>query len=366
MDQVPGKKLQVDASALDITYCQPCSQDDEYIPAEAYCTVCKEFMCDTCTSVHKKQRMSKSHTLLDKSSMPTTMQGFTTKEESKTPCDIHPEECIKYFCPTHQTLNCGHCVVLEHQSCKQEIISKIAKAFKEGKAYKAIKQVIVQLLKDIDACASNVEENTKLVKYIGEQEIAKIKNYRDQINKYFDEREQTLLEIIAEVKQMDEILLKSLKPKCDNLKAQVGEIKAKLEAQENNTSQLFIEAHISKNLLEGLQLSLAEIKKNNTIQQYQIRKDPGTESLLGSRTGLGTFEEIDTSQKLGQRCGHSRRSTSQSEGEKIPATSDPAFNVKAVRDENTTTSDASSNTQVVADIQATKQKKKIKPIKYVS
>ncbi|XP_052809428.1 uncharacterized protein LOC128237888 [Mya arenaria] len=276
MDQVPGKKLQVDASALEATYCQPCSHDGETLPAEAYCT---------------------------------------------------------------------------------QIISEIAKAFKEGQSYEGTKQVIVKLLKDIDACASDVEANTKLIKDLGEREIAKIRNYRDQINKYFDEREQTLLETIAQMKNMAEKLLNSLKPKCDNLKTQVDEIKAKLAAQENNNSLLFIEAHISKSLLEGLQLSLAEIKKKNTIQQYRIRKDPATESLLGSRTGLGTFEEIDTSQKLGQRCEHSRRSTSQSEGEKIPATSDPASNVKAVRNENTTTSDAASNTQAVVDIQATQTTK---------
>ncbi|XP_052809749.1 uncharacterized protein LOC128238173 [Mya arenaria] len=357
MDQVPGKKLQVDASALEATYCQPCSHDGETLPAEAYCTVCKEFMCINCISVHKKIRMTKSHTLLDKSSMPSTMQDFTTKEESTKPCNIHPEECIKYFCPTHQTLNCGHCSVLDHQSCKQQIISEIAKAFKEGQSYEGIKQVIVKLLKDIDACASDVEANTKLVKDLGEREISKIRNYRDQINKYFDEREQTLLETIAQMINMDEILLNSLKPKCDNLKTQVDEIKAKLAAQESNNSLLFIEAHISKSLLEGLQLSLAEIKKKNTIQQYQIRKDPATESLLCSRTGLGTFEEIDTSQKLGQTCEHSRRSTSQNEDEKIHAASDPASNVKAVRDEKTTTSDAATNTQAVVDIQATQTTK---------
>ncbi|XP_052811279.1 uncharacterized protein LOC128238961 [Mya arenaria] len=353
MDQVPGRKLQADVSSLDVSYCQPCSQDGETIPPEAYCTVCKEFMCSTCTSVHKKQRITKLHTLLDKTKMPTTMRGFTTKDESTKPCDIHPDECIKYFCPNHQTLNCGHCSVLYHQSCKQQIISEIAKAFKEGQSYEAIKQVIVQFLKDIDACASAVKENTQLVEDLGEHEIAKIRKYRDQINKYFDEREQTLIETIAEMKNMDEILLNSLKLECDNLKTKVDEIKAKLTAQENN-SHLFIEAHISKNLLEGLQLSLAEIKKKNTIQQYQIRKDPATASLLGSRTGLGTFEKLNSSKSLDQRCERSSRSTIQNEGKKNTKTSSPSSNVQAVRDENATTYVAATNIQSVGDIKATK------------
>ncbi|XP_052799173.1 uncharacterized protein LOC128230772 [Mya arenaria] len=349
MDEVPGKKLQADASDLDVTYCQPCSQDGETIPAEAYCTVCKEFMCSNCTSVHKKQRLTKSHILLDKNCMPTSIRGFTSKEESKHPCDIHPEECIKYFCPTHQSLNCGHCSVLDHKSCKQQIITKIANDFKEDQSYKAIQLVIDQLLKDIDACASVATNNTKLAEYLEEHGIAKIRIYRDQINKYFDEREKTLLETIAEMKNMDEILLDSLKLKCVNLKTQVSDIKAKLAANESNTTQLFIEAHISKNLLEGLQLELAEINKKNTIQQYQFRNDNAIESLLGSKNCLGTIEMVDTSKD--RRCER-QCSATRNEGKKNTATSDAATNVKAVMGENVNTADSATNVQGTGDIQA--------------
>ncbi|XP_052784519.1 uncharacterized protein LOC128220243 isoform X2 [Mya arenaria] len=299
MDEVPGKKLQTDASALETNHCQPCFQDGETLPAEAYCTFCKEFMCSNYTHVHRKQRITKSHTLLDKSSMPPTMQDFTIKEESTQPCDIHPEECIKYFCPTHQTLNCGHCSVLDHQSCKQQIISEIAKAFKEGQGYEAIKQIIVQLLRDTDVCVDNIKENIKLVEGFGEHEIANIRNYRDQINKYFDERENALLKIIAQMQSMNETLLDSLKSECDNLKIEVNKIKEELEAHENNNYQLFIEAHTAKNVLKKLQSTLVEINIKHSIHEYQFRKDPITEEVLGSKTGIGSIEETTTANALG-------------------------------------------------------------------
>ncbi|XP_052784509.1 uncharacterized protein LOC128220241 isoform X2 [Mya arenaria] len=351
MDQVPGKKLQADASALDVTYCQPCSQDGETLPAEAYCTVCKEFMCSNCTSVHKKQRMSKSHTLLEKSNMPTTMQDFTIKEESTQPCDIHPEERIKYFCPTHQTLNCGHCSVLDHQSCKQQIISEIAKVFKEGQGYDTIKQVIVKLLKDIDACASDVNVNIKLVEDLGEQEIAKIRNYRDQINKFFDERENELLKNIAQMQNMDEILLESLKSKCNTLKIEVNKIKTKLEAQENNTCQLFVEAELAKNMLKRLQSTLADLNMVNFIHQYQLKKDFDTEYLLRSKTGLGTVE-MASANSLDQRCERAS-STTKDKDDKNNTTDDPSSNVQAVGDEKTSSAaNADISIQAVVHITA--------------
>ncbi|XP_052809471.1 uncharacterized protein LOC128237934 [Mya arenaria] len=316
-NKVDGRILEADASVLDSTYCQPCSQDGETLPAKAYCTSCKEFMCSNCTNVHRKQRVSKSHTLLDGTSMPTTMMGFATKEEStesydKHPdgnsmpttmmgfatkeestesCDKHPGEIIKYFCPTHQSLNCGHCLVLGKISCKQEIISEIAQDFKDSQEFKDIKQGLTKLLEDIDACASDVEELIKFVENLNISEISKLREYREQVVKYFDEREQALNKTIDEIKKKDKTLLDSLKPRCDNLETKVHEIKSKLEAQEHNTSKLFIEAQRVKHSLKKLQSTLAEINNAKIHHQYNLKKDPVTDGLLASKTGLGTIEE---------------------------------------------------------------------------
>ncbi|XP_052809491.1 uncharacterized protein LOC128237956 [Mya arenaria] len=292
MDAVPGRTLEADGSVLDATYCQPCYQADrETLTAEAYCSACKEFMCSTCTNVHRKQMVSKSHILLDRTSMPTTIIGFSTKEESTEPCDKHPGELIKYYCPTHQTLNCGHCLVLGKISCKQEIISEISQTFIDGQGLKEIKQGLAKLLDDIAACSSDVKEFITFVENLSISEISKLQEYREQVNKYFDEREQTILKTIDEIKNKDKTLLDSLKPRCANLETKVQEIKSKLEAQEHNTSNLFIEAQRVKKTLMELQSNMTEINNAKTIHQYSLRKDPVTERLLASKTGLGTIEE---------------------------------------------------------------------------
>ncbi|XP_052798118.1 tripartite motif-containing protein 45-like [Mya arenaria] len=292
--EVPGKKLQAGPNAEDTTYCQPCEQDDENLPAEAYCTVCKEFFCSKCASLHRKQKMSRSHTLLDKSNMLTVISGPENKHEYTEPCGVHPEEFIKYFCNTHQTLICGHCAVQNHRSCHADVISDVSKAFKNGKEYGDAIKTIAGLFEDIDSCASSVEINVDVVVKLGVNEVYKLRRYREEVNKYFEEREQALLKLIEKTKNMDEELLGSLKPKYENLKSKVEEINTTLEARGNNMIQLFIETNRAKELLEGLQIELAHINKENVIHHYEFRKDPTTERLIVSDTGLGTLEHIVT------------------------------------------------------------------------
>ncbi|XP_052774709.1 uncharacterized protein LOC128213196 isoform X1 [Mya arenaria] len=299
--EVPGKKLLLKTSAVDTTYCQPCFKDGDNLPADAYCTVCKEFLCSNCASVHKKLKISRSHALLDKFSMPTSMSG--DDDEYIEWCEIHPKEFIKYFCPTHQTLNCGHCVVQNHRSCHVDVISDLSQAFKDGPEYCDIDKAIAKLFKDIDKCVSDVEKNKTLIAEMSECEVSKLRRCRDEVNKYFEERENALLGIIDQMKNIDEALLDNLRPKCDNLKTEVEEIKKHLKTQENNTIQLFIKAKRAKQLLEITQTALAEINKKNTIHQYRFNIDSATERLMESNTGLGIVEKevIDTQNALGMQ-----------------------------------------------------------------
>ncbi|XP_052809423.1 uncharacterized protein LOC128237884 [Mya arenaria] len=289
--EVSGKKLQTDASVLDTTFCQPCSQEGETLPAEAYCTVCREFMCSVCTNVHKKQKMSKFHALLDKSSMPTAMQGESDAPQSTEACNIHPEELIKYFCPTHQSLNCGHCLAKEHRTCHVDIISEISRGFKDHKEYADISKAISELSKALQHCAEEVETKLNLIKELAEDEVSNLREYRYKINTYFDDRENALLKFIEEMKSIDETRLHSIKPRCDDLKAKVDEMKCKLAEQERNNTQLFIEVKRAQKHIEILQSGLDDINKEMNFHRYKLRKDPATERMLSLNTGLGTIHE---------------------------------------------------------------------------
>ncbi|XP_052821224.1 uncharacterized protein LOC128246811 [Mya arenaria] len=289
--EVPGRKRQKGTSTVDITLCEPCSQDGETFPAEAFCSVCREFLCKTCSNVHRKLRATKSHALLDKSNITTPMRLKPDEQESIEPCEIHPKESIKYFCSTHQTLTCGHCLAFEHRSCDITLISEISKDFKDGLEHGYVYRVIDRLIKDIDACVSNVENRIELVKKLGTNEINKLRMYRDEVTQYFEEREKSLLKKVRQLKANDETMLDSLTPKCNNLKSKVETILSQLKELEGNNSQFFIKGRRALPHLRSLQSALVDIKKETCVQQYLFIKDPLTEKLLASTTGLGIVEK---------------------------------------------------------------------------
>ncbi|XP_052811574.1 uncharacterized protein LOC128239129 [Mya arenaria] len=310
--EMSSKNPQTEASSLNTTYCQPCYQDGETLQAEAYCTVCKEGLCVACVQFHKKQHMSKYHVLLDKRCMPTKMGVQSDAQLSTEPCDIHPEELIKYFCPTHQSLNCGHCLVTEHRDCRVDIIVEISEAYKDGQEYEDINKSIVQLIKGIKACGADVKTSLQFITKQSEDELSKLREYRDKVNTYFNEREQSLLNIIEKIKTMDQTLLNSLQSKCDSMKGKVENIRSNLKLHESNTTQLFIQAKRAKKQVKSLLEALADINKEMIIHNYKFRKDSVTERLLESSTGLGTVDEIKSesmqkAEKVPEKLGRNSR-----------------------------------------------------------
>ncbi|XP_052814214.1 uncharacterized protein LOC128241323 [Mya arenaria] len=287
--EVPGKQRTYDTKTLDAT-CQPCSRDGETLPADVYCSVCKEFLCSTCRNEHMQFKATKGHALLHATDLPT-------QDESTECCDIHRGELIKYFCLNHQSLNCGHCSVLDHKACDQQIISDVAKEFKEDQEYMDITGAFAELLKKIDACSSDVESSFDIVRTLCEKETSEVGQYRDTLNKYIEERDNSLRKVIEQMKSNDETLLDTLRQRCVNLKSKAEESIGKLKAKEINAIRLFIEVKRTKKIFQGLRSALAAIRKEKTIHQYQFKKDHATEGVLASKTGLGTVENIQDKKK---------------------------------------------------------------------
>ncbi|XP_052811536.1 E3 ubiquitin-protein ligase TRIM33-like [Mya arenaria] len=311
--EVSGKKIQADTTVLEATFCQPCSIDGVTLPAEAFCTICQEFMCSGCANYHKKQKMLRSHTLLDKSRMPKTMMTHSDEQSITESCETHPEEFIKYFCVSHQTPNCGHCSIIGHNSCEVQIISDICKNFKDSKEYGNIKTTIAQLLEDNETCVADIDESTKFVTKLAEDQVSKLTEYGEKVNKYFEERKKSLLTIIEQMKNTNQTLFDSLIPKCDTIRFKVTYIKSTLEAQEKNTAKLFIETKRAQKQLESLQSVLDEINKEMTIHGYQFEKDPVTEELLQTGTGLGTIDILETEDSTSKKQEKTEESSEESD-----------------------------------------------------
>ncbi|XP_052778811.1 transcription intermediary factor 1-alpha-like [Mya arenaria] len=267
MDAVPGRKAQMaSGSAPDLTYCQPCAEDGKKILPEAFCPVCKEFLCSNCARVHRNQKITKSHALQDKDSMPSSFREESEDEKFTETCQRHAQEFIKYYCLNHETLLCGDCLAEKaHRSCNIERISQVAKRYKEGAEYNSLKTGLVQTATDIGKLSHNIQVIMKSVDEESLTNINELRKFRTEINQYLDKRENELLADIDQKKRTSKTLLDELKSKCTNMKSSIEKLKSELQAQDDNSNQLLIVGKRAIKELAGLQAALEDVSRRNEV-----------------------------------------------------------------------------------------------------
>ncbi|XP_052781549.1 E3 ubiquitin-protein ligase TRIM33-like [Mya arenaria] len=303
MDAVPGRKPQMaSGSAPDLTYCQPCAEDGKKILPEAFCSVCKEFLCSNCARVHRNQKITKTHALQDKDSMPSSFREESENEKFTETCQRHAQEFIKYYCLNHKTLLCGDCLAEKaHRSCNIERISQVAKRYKEGAEYNSLKTGLVQTATDIGKLSHNIQVIMKSVDEESLNNINELRKFRTEINRYLDKRENELLADIAQKKRTSKTLLDELKSKCTNMKSSIEKLKSELQAQDDNSNQLLIVGKRAIKELAGLQAALEDVSRRNEVPRYKFYRDPETENLIVSEKPIGRLEEDESTSALGQQ-----------------------------------------------------------------
>jgi len=60
--EVGGKR----SSKAGAPFCQPCTGAGDSVTAVKLCSVCREWLCITCSEYHRRFKATRTHTLLDK------------------------------------------------------------------------------------------------------------------------------------------------------------------------------------------------------------------------------------------------------------------------------------------------------------
>ena len=112
---------EVSASKLEQSGERICgSCDDNNKAAEAYCQECASPLCSECEAGHKRMKSLKSHEVV-------SLESANTGVVSSFPCDAHPNEVLKYYCSSCQTLACSDCM-LDHSNHKCNRLENVAQA----------------------------------------------------------------------------------------------------------------------------------------------------------------------------------------------------------------------------------------------
>ncbi|XP_052817391.1 uncharacterized protein LOC128243581 [Mya arenaria] len=255
-------------------------------------------MCAPCVEYHKRLKMLRNHILLSKDRMPSFYP--TTKKSAIADtdyCNHHPQEMIKFYCPTHGDLGCGDCVVLDHRSCKVDYIADVAKEFVIGNEFRELEPSINRAEDLLSGLVSNVKEIFGNVENQSKVEIDKLRKFRVEINTYLDRCEKELLDNIEKVKTEDENALTALKTDCELMKTRLEAIRAELTSGDVSVNQRYVTARRGMKELRGINDNMEKMADRMNARKYRFTKDAGTERLLGSKMGLGTLDVAGEFQK---------------------------------------------------------------------
>ena len=76
-------------------HCDACKYDDCIEEATGFCVSCTEYLCQTCCRDHRKNKLTRNHSILKDGEMPEDVELFRKLNEL-TKCMIHPENDIAY------------------------------------------------------------------------------------------------------------------------------------------------------------------------------------------------------------------------------------------------------------------------------
>ncbi|WAR26032.1 TRI45-like protein [Mya arenaria] len=274
--------------------CTPCSQDRKYEKPEAFCTSCEEFLCFVCAKVHRNQRITRHHALLENSEMPSSIVSDFSNEGICTEiCSGHPSEFVKYYCTSHLAFLCGDCVIREHRNCEVEHIPNACKDYRNGVEYTSIVGDITTLDYEFKYFKSALEKSIHSAQHLGAQQKQAIQDYKFNLFKRIEQSECKLIDKIEEIKTKDETRLTTMKARIPGVLSSINSIKSTLHSKNVNSSQLYVEAKRAKQEVAKLRLALDRMNKENTIQKYRFKGDILSESMLATNNALGSIKEDD-------------------------------------------------------------------------
>jgi len=190
-------------------------------PATTYCLQCQEAFCETCATVHRKQKATCDHKVLQ--------MGDKVKPEDlyaqypRANCDKHVDEALEIYCNECRLVICMMCHAVNHSSHKCSNIQELVDEFRK------------QMAIDVSGVASGVDKCQETLQNLTTEK----KDFHKQVN----EAEHEIREKTKHLKQMidrhEESLLAELKSinqkRTKEIEAAYDEVECQLTARQSYT-----------------------------------------------------------------------------------------------------------------------------------
>ncbi|XP_071123353.1 uncharacterized protein [Mytilus edulis] len=267
-------------------YCEPCTARGKTPTALQWCTECEESLCSECTEVHKVQKVSRRHHLVEISKIPS-------KIPLSQNCTKHQHLPFDYFCVDHDVICCKECLLNDHRACKNVTSIDIAsKSSKQSQSFHDYEEQLSFLSEALEKLKNNRKENSsriELEKSKIRKEIAKAK---ENVIKRLESLEKSLLKQLTELKDKYMTAIK-------RQEKEIGELVTATEARKEaikfirdhgSEKQAFISIHSSKPILDDIEINMIQLTKSVVDTSLRFLEKHSKEYL----TDIGSIELKET------------------------------------------------------------------------
>ncbi|KAK3604068.1 hypothetical protein CHS0354_007178 [Potamilus streckersoni] len=281
--------------------CEACISEGISVTAEGFCAVCQEAMCGDCLKVHKKQKVSKNHTIITMEEVSSNPQNIMKIAEGFT-CSEHDSEYVQFYCRDHNVACCATCSFRKHKTCsividfKKDLPSLLQK-IKPENVVDELEKVETHLKSYMELNESCINGIELQVKGFSDQ----VQQIRRKINVALDELE-TLIKTEGTRICKEQVIKKQEENyHCLSLMHAVKNSRVLMETVKKYGSdpQKFLTTEKMMLQLSSYYTQVREKCMNNETISIELEFSPLIESVLSlSSSGLGKIVTKTTAENL--------------------------------------------------------------------
>ncbi|CAC5362651.1 unnamed protein product [Mytilus coruscus] len=287
--KLPGRhfvKEIISSRNMTSNYCEPCTARGMTPTASKWCTECEEALCFDCTEVHRVQKMSRNHHLVEIGKIPE-------KVNLSHNCSKHQHLPFDYFCVDHDVICCKECWPKNHQTCKNVTSIDIAsKNSKQSQSFLDSEEQLRFILEALKKLSKNCKDNGSRINKEETQILKQIKTMKENVIKQLEALEESLLKQLTEKKDKYVTSLKRQEKRIGDL---VNSTKAQKESLEfvrdhGSEKQAFVSIHSSKPVLDEIENKVKQLTESFADTSLTFVESGSKEKLAD----LGSIEIKET------------------------------------------------------------------------
>ena len=167
-------------------------------PAATKCLVCNFYLCEECTTEHKKHRATRDHKI---ATLAELKEGGVKQLEQKRYCADHEGEELKLYCRTCQEVICRDCTIVTHKQHDYTFIKEIREE---------LTKKMECLIASVGGKEAKYQDILERIHQAREKEKQKLANEEAKAVMFFDKHVEELQRRIAAVQSHKATILSDL------------------------------------------------------------------------------------------------------------------------------------------------------------